>query len=269
MPFSCFFYISILAVSICKEYRMYTKRETIVALMKEGRYIEALQQLHQVNPKEMEEWTYCYVAGECYRMIHSLDFAHFYLFQAYSAKKDNTEIIYSLGLVYEKMGWYDEARSVYEELIMLDPDNIAVYHRLGTLCARVGNVSEAVTWFMKGLERIEALYRRNTVSLKSIKGARYRKSITQFDYLFPREPIDESSDLEFLKAVLLHDIGVCHDEMGEPEKAQKWFLKSVETIPEGVMFDDPFVYLRTMPNRRSRWDDTEHAESLEMEKRRM
>jgi tetratricopeptide (TPR) repeat protein len=248
---------------------MYTKRETIVALMEEEHYIEALQQLHQINPKEMEEWTYCYVAGECYRMIHNLDFAYFYLFQAYSSKRNNTEITYSLGLVCEKMGWNDEAKTLFQEVIAHNPDCIAAYHRLGVLCARVGKVSEAITWFMKGLDQIESLYRRNIVSLSTIEGTTYRKSVTQFDYLFPRDPIDESIDLEFLKAVLLHDIGICHDEMGEPKKAQEWFFKSVETIPEGAMFEDPFVYLGTKPNSHHRWNEIEHADDLGEENKRV
>ncbi len=241
----------IVSVSTCKEYMMQTHTKRLIALMEKGRYSEAVQQLHMLSPKELEEWRYCYIAGECYRMMHKLEFARFYLFQAYSNKRENTEIAHSLGMVYEEMGRYDEAKVLFEETVAHEPERVPLYHRLGVCYMREGNISEAINWFIKGIEQITMLYRRNFLSLEHIMGKKYRKSSIRFEYLFSRGMIDDSLDLEFFKAVFLHDIGLCYQEMGDFKRAQEWFLRSIESIPEGVLFDDPFVYLEDMSNQDS------------------
>jgi len=241
---------------------MRTQREKIAALMREGNYFEALQQIHRLEAETIEDWTYCYLSGECYRMLHNLDYAQFYLAQANAQREGNIEILHSLGMVYEEMGWYKDAIETFKSVVELDPDMLSIYHRIGILYARNGDPVEALIWFDKGLAQIEALYRRGVGSLEEMLHERRRKAMTIFEHVFPHGQIDACSDIEFFKSLFNNDMGVCYMEIGDKHQAEAWFLKSVKSMPERVRFDDPFVYLRKMPHR-ERWWKESSAEDTE------
>lgn len=225
--------------------------------MREGNYFDALQQIHRLEAETIEDWTYCYLSGECYRMLHNLDYAQFYLAQANAQREENIEILYSLGMVYEEMGWYRDAIETFKTLVKLDADMLSVYHRIGILYARNSEPEEALIWFDKGMAQVEALYRRGVGSLEKMLHERRRKAMTIFEHVFPRGQIDTCSDIEFFKALFSNDMGVCYMEIGDKKQAEAWFLKSVKSMPESMQFDDPFVYLRKMPHRETWWQESD------------
>ena len=225
--------------------------------MREGNYFDALQQIHRLEVDVIEDWTYCYIVGECYRMLHNLDYAQFYLTQANAQREGNIEILYSLGLVYDEMGWYRDAIETFKAVLALDADMLALYHRIGILYARNGQAEEALEWFGKGLTQVDMLYKRGVESLEQMLQSRRRKAMTIFEHVFPKGQVDECSDIEFFKSLFNNDMGVCYMEIGDKKQAEAWFLKSVKSMPKRVQFDDPFVYLRKMPHRETWWQESD------------
>jgi len=147
--------------------------------------------------------------------------------QANRLREGNIEILYSLGIVYEKMGWYRDAIETFMSVVEIDADILPLYHHIGILYAREGKIEEAIGWFDKGLAQIDSLYRRGIVSLKKMLHERRRKAMTIFEHVFPRDQMDTCSDIAFFQALFHNDMGVCYVERKDEKKAEALFLKAL------------------------------------------
>jgi len=61
---------------------------------------------------------------------------------------------------------------------------------------------------------------------------------------------DLCSDPEY--AILCHNIGVCYLEEEKLCEAQKWFTVAIESIPEDYSYNEPYIYLEKIGERKMR-----------------
>lgn len=59
---------------------------------------------------------------------------------------------HALALEYIKIGDDTTARSIFEEILTLDPGYIGSYYHLAKLLERTGDTNMAIQWYEKGME---------------------------------------------------------------------------------------------------------------------
>ena len=59
---------------------------------------------------------------------------------------------HALALEYIKIGDDTTARSIFEEVLTLDPGYIGSYYHLAKLLERTGDANMAIQWYEKGME---------------------------------------------------------------------------------------------------------------------
>jgi len=87
-------------------------------------------------------------------------------------------------------------------------------------------------------------------SEEQAKYLKYHKSEIEHGLEFPVKGMKEvlQSDPEY--AILCNSIGLCYFEAGSYMKAEKWFLDSIEAIPENYTYNEPYRYLEKIRERR-------------------
>ena len=65
-------------------------------------------------------------------------------------------------------------------------------------------------------------------------------------FSFGWKEIEQEQDLVQLEQVIRNNIGVCYYEMGNYSRAKTWFKASIDSMPEGVVFPDPLVYMQAL-----------------------
>ncbi len=63
---------------------------------------------------------------------------------------------HALALEYVKMGRDEEARRIFEELLLRDPGYVGSYYHLAKLLERTGEQSLAIEWYEKGMDAAKA-----------------------------------------------------------------------------------------------------------------
>ncbi|MGA9378278.1 MAG: tetratricopeptide repeat protein [Phormidium sp.] len=107
------------------------------------------QEIFQINNDCAEAWhglAMVYFQQENYQ--ESLEI----LSQSLTLDPPNPNLYYSLGLVLEKIGYFDQAISAYQQVIELSPQWIEVYHSLGRLLAETGDFAQAETIYLQAIE---------------------------------------------------------------------------------------------------------------------
>jgi len=59
---------------------------------------------------------------------------------------------HALALEYSKLGEYDVARKLWEEVLERDPAYVGSYYHLGKLLERMGEKEPAIQWYQRGME---------------------------------------------------------------------------------------------------------------------
>ena len=59
---------------------------------------------------------------------------------------------HALALEYIKIGEDGTAKSIFEEILTLDPAYIGSYYHLAKLLERTGDTNAAIAWYEKGME---------------------------------------------------------------------------------------------------------------------
>ena len=85
-----------------------------------------------------------------------------------TAEKDSF-LQHALALEYIKVGKDNEARNLFNEILLREPTYIGSYYHLGKLLERVGDISKAILIYKRGME--EALRAKDTHSFNELRGA--------------------------------------------------------------------------------------------------
>ncbi len=177
-------------------------------------------------------------------------------------KSPYIDIANSIGLTYKREGMYEKAREyynkalytygqhIYDVIIHKKIDNIGAYestHDLWTVmaeqiarknCALDGKknmqipAAETVKMILNNKELIG-------VVIKDEGDA--RQIFPAYFYLFYSAL---KSDLMF--SAVMHNIGVVYAELGNEAKAKEFFQESIDFIPDGVTYQDPYISMQNL-----------------------
>ncbi len=216
-------------------------RSQIELYVKEANYKEALRLLFRLNTYEIEKCVYFYAIGQCYRFIGDLPNSIHFLEDAKTLNPGCEEVTYALGAVYELSLQYEHAIEAFKEVAAMNPDRIAAYNKIGLLHARSGRMQEALVWYAKALERMGLLHVSHIWVQERTYTALLRAKMG-FSFAFPKK-LEDALNLEIQNMIIRNNIGVCYYEEGNYTIAKKWFSQSIASIPRGVDYGDPLVYM--------------------------
>ena len=224
-------------------------RSQIELYIKDANYKEALRLLFRLNTYAIEKWVYCYAIGQCYRFIGDLPNSMHFLEDAKTLNPGCEEVTYALGSVYELSLEYDHAIEAFKEVAAMNPDRIAAYNKIGLLHARSGRMQEALVWYVKAMERMGVLH----VSHMWVQEKNYTALLRAkmgFSFAFPKK-LEDTMNIEIQNMIIRNNIGVCYYEEGNHTIAKKWFSQSIASIPRGVDYGDPLVYMMELEKEKN------------------
>ncbi|HXB94973.1 MAG TPA: tetratricopeptide repeat protein [Puia sp.] len=81
-----------------------------------------------------------------------------------SIDPDDPFIKHALALEYQKLGEFQTARSLWEELLQKDPGAVGSYYHLGKLLESLGERQLAIEWYEKGMAAAAASGERRALN---------------------------------------------------------------------------------------------------------
>lgn len=122
-------------------------------------------------------------------------------------------------------GSYRRAVSLFEASLSQQPRNADVLFKLGELHDVLGDPARARRRFMEGLQYAESASARSYVAYLDIQGEQYDSARRHLELALQTKPGD-------LYALTLS--GVCHQQLGDPEKAIELLAQADALDPEGT-----------------------------------
>jgi Tfp pilus assembly protein PilF len=77
---------------------------------------------------------------------------------------ENSFLMHALALEYLKIEKFDEARFLFEQILLRDPGYIGSYYHLAKLLERLGQVDLAIQWYEKGMTEANKAHDLHTYS---------------------------------------------------------------------------------------------------------
>ncbi len=74
------------------------------------------------------------------------------LLEYLSASPEDPFLQHALGMEYVNIGKELEAKKLFENILIKNPEYVGSYYQLGKLLEREGNNNEAVEWYEKGMQ---------------------------------------------------------------------------------------------------------------------
>jgi tetratricopeptide (TPR) repeat protein len=227
-----------------------SRRDEAITLLKEGRFGDALPILLALEKDEIKEWVLYYAVGQCYKMSGDLIYARRFLEASRQLNGMNAELAYVLGDVCHLALYYEDAVKAFEDVISLYPDRVAAYNRIGMIYTQIGELDHAMEWYQKGLDRI-AYLKSEGVQIDQDEYIYMLNGKMELGFVFPFRKIEDTVDLDPLKAIITNNIGVCYYQRGLYDEAKREFEVSVGLIPEGSSYSDPAYYLKELDEMKS------------------
>jgi tetratricopeptide (TPR) repeat protein len=219
-------------------------REAAFRLMEAGEFAKALEILLSLSKTETD-WNLSHLIGQCYRHLEDLDKALRWLHKAKSANPRDSQVLLSLGIVYQLQGQFDRAEKALRKSIEYEPTNFSAYNSLGLTYRLHGQFEEALNSYEKAAEGI--VY----VGYETIKRNFTRESLVDGERTLEVQAGFDDALLETLRsnpmyATVQNNIGICLAEMGQIDAARERFSESIRTTPPGYDYPAPREALRML-----------------------
>jgi tetratricopeptide (TPR) repeat protein len=230
---------------------MSDQRERAIWLMQQQRFSEALPIFLRLTESDANDWSLYYMAGQCLRFINNIPEAVRFLTKAASLNPDRqseAQILLALGIALQLAEEYELAIKKLEQAVRLEPKLFSAYNSIGLTYRKVGQFRKALEWYSKAAESIvaaicdevrndsEKCFKEGIVDGKKVL-------IVLPDAL---EKIHEMLRSDQIYAIVKNNIGVCLMELGDIGSAREQFRESIEFIPEGYNYPDPFKHLEAI-----------------------
>jgi tetratricopeptide (TPR) repeat protein len=226
----------------------HTAQNRIVELIQSGRAELALSLLHRHLREQPRDWYALYMSGVAFRALGRLDEAVVRLSEAISAKNDEAPVHLALGIALQLSGKIESAIPSLLAAIKLKPDLYEAYNSLGITYKRLGRYKEAIDTYDQGIERLMAGVSRIVHSdpskcyrEKEIDGKRTR-TVLPYVFLKTRELLRSNP----LYAILMNNVAVCLEEVGQISQALKGYEEAIEFTPDGYSYPDPHRNLQRL-----------------------
>ncbi|TKJ39801.1 hypothetical protein CEE37_11025 [candidate division LCP-89 bacterium B3_LCP] len=133
----------------------------------------------------------------------------------------------TLGIIYEERGDLDRAIEVYEQALIIEPDDALLLNNFAYLLAEKDlRLQEALEYSQKALEADP----ENSSYLDTIGWIYYRLE----DFTEAKDYIQHAHELDAENPVILEHLGDIYNAMGEKRLARKTWRKALEFDPDNI-----------------------------------
>lgn len=228
------------------------QRDTAVKLMQQKKFSEALPLFVRLIKTSPNDWSLYYMAGQCLRFSSRLPESVHYLDKAASLNPDEPQVFLALGIARQLTNDFDLALEALKQAIQLDPHLIAAYNSIGLTYRKMGDFRKALEWYSRASETIFSVAneiandeKEKNFLEKIING---NKELVILPHLFEKTHEILRSDQTY--AILKNNIGICLVELGQIDAAREQFTESIEFIPDGYEYPDPYRNLESIVGKK-------------------
>jgi tetratricopeptide (TPR) repeat protein len=226
---------------------MESQRDIAINLFRQQRYSEALSVFESLINSTPRDWNLHYLAGQCCRMLDQLPQAMRFLENASIFNQNEASIYLGLGIVNQLLGNFDKSIDSLEIAISLDSTLMQAYNSLGITYRKSGNPRKAIECYNKALEVQMELIHQELHKDKDCVEERIEDGKKVLVILPPfLEKVHAKLKSDPSYSITTCNIGACFLELDELELARKHFMESIELIPDGSNYDDPYRYIEEM-----------------------
>ena len=143
------------------------------------------------------------------------------------------------------------AVSALEQAIRIDPRLFTAYNSIGLTYRKSGDFPKALEWYSRAAEGIvsavtDEVYRdrKSCFRNETIDG---KETLVVLPYAM--EKTHEMLCSDPMYAITKNNIGVCLIELGDIKSAREQFNESIEFIPDGYDYPDPYRNLESIARR--------------------
>jgi tetratricopeptide (TPR) repeat protein len=224
------------------------QRDAAISLMQQQRFAEALPLFLRLTESNPDDWSLFYMVGQCYRFTNNVPEAARALKKAADLNPDEAQVFLALGIAYQLADDYRSAIAALEQAIRLDPQLFSAYNSIGLTYKKSGELRKALEWYSRAAEGIFSAVtdevhkdREKCYQDEIIDGAKTRVVLP---YTF--EKTHEMLRSDPMYAIIKNNIGVCLIKLGDVNAAREQFRESIECIPDGYNYPDPYRNLESI-----------------------
>ena len=224
------------------------QRDAAVRLMQQQKFSEALPRFLYLIKSSSDDWSLYYMAGQCFRFMNNIPEAIKFLTKSAMLNPNEAQIFLGLGIALQLAEEYELAIENLKHAVRLKPLLFSAYNSIGLTYRKIGQFREALEWYSKAAEGIVAAV---SDEVHKDRGKCFRDEIvdgkkTLIVLPYALEKTHEMLRSDPLYAIVKNNIGVCQMELGDIDSAREQFRESIEFIPDGYNYPDPFKHLESI-----------------------
>ncbi len=224
------------------------QRELALDLLDQQKFSEALPIFLHLSEGNPEDASLFYMAGQCYRFMSLIHESIEALEKAAALAPNQAHIFLALGISYQLVDDYEQSVSNLEYAIEIDRHLFTDYNSIGLTYRKAGKFREALDWYSRAADGIVSAareqahqYPEKCFTEQIIDGAKGR---VIHPYYF--EKLHEILKSSPFYAIIKNNIGVCLIELEDINSAREQFQESIELIPDGYDYPDPYMHLENI-----------------------
>ncbi len=224
------------------------QRDLALDLLDQQKFSEALPIFLHLSEENPEDASLFYMAGQCYRFMNLVHESIEVLEKAAALAPNQAHIFLALGISYQLVDDYEQSVSNLECAIDLDRDLFTAYNSIGLTYRKAGKYREALDWYSRAADGIVSAA---TEQAHQDPEKCFTDQVIDGDkgrvinpYYF--EKIHEILKSSPIYAVIKNNIGVCLIELEDINSAREQFQESIEFIPNGYDYPDPYMNLENI-----------------------
>jgi tetratricopeptide (TPR) repeat protein len=224
------------------------QRDLAIKLMDQNKFSEAIPLFINLIETNPNDWSLHYMVGQCYRLINNYSDAVESLKIASSLKSDDPRIYLALGIAHQLAGAFSSAINALERAVELEPSFFSAYNSLGLTYKINGDYEKALDWYFRAANgiasaAIESIHKGPDQNCRDeVIDSQHARSLDPHTFESIREILRSDPTYAFIK----NNIGVCFMEHGDIESAREQFKESINTIPEGYNYPEPYKNLESI-----------------------
>lgn len=218
------------------------QRDIAISLMHQQRFAEALPIFMGLMETNLNDWSLFYMAGQCFRFTNHVSEAVDALQRAAELNPGEAQVFLALGIACQLAEDYRSAISALEQAIHLNPSLFSAYNSIGLTYRKTGDFTKALEWYSRAAEGVVSVVtdevhkdRERCFRDEIIDG---KKTLVVLPYAM--EKTHEMLRSDRMYAIIKNNIGVCLMELGDINSAKEQFQESIEFIPDGYDYPDPY-----------------------------
>jgi len=144
-----------------------------------------------------------------------------------SLREIKTNYLFGKANAYDRANLLEKSVEVYEKILKMDPNSIAVFLSLGGLYYRKAMFEAAVPYYERVIRANPKHYQGHYwLAMCYWKLERYYAAINTLEEVIESLPTFRDA---------LNLIGECYEQIGEGAKAEHYYLKAIGADPDGII----------------------------------